>query len=147
MAKRITAAAAAVEDATGTPAPRRRNGLTVVRVAADAPSYYEVTPKVTNAVLALGNNTVAELLGVSRSQPGRWARRQEGISPANEAAILDLDYVLSLLLRTMSARLAAIWLVSPNEHLGGARPVDAFRREGYRRVVEAIRAYAEDAFA
>ncbi|HWL35282.1 MAG TPA: hypothetical protein VNQ77_03740 [Frankiaceae bacterium] len=124
-----------------------RTVLTRVKVSPDAPSVYEVGPKLTNLIHALGNNTVAELLGVSRSQPGRWARGEEGISAENQAAILDLDFVMSLLLRTMSAELAGIWLVSPNAHLSGARPVDAFRIGGHRRVVEAIQAYAEGAFA
>ena len=128
-------------------APARRYGIAEVKIAADAPAVYEVLPKLHNAIHALGNNTVAELLGVSRSQPGRWARREEGISAENQAAILDLDFVLSLLLRTMPSGLAGIWLVSPNAHLGGARPVDAFRLAGYRQVAEAIHAYAEGAYA
>jgi hypothetical protein len=129
------------------PAVVRRPGPSKVKVAADAPAAYDVIPKLANAIHALGNNTVADLVGVSRSQPGRWARRQEGISQDNEAVILDLDFVLSLLLRTMSAELAGVWLVSPNAHLGGARPVDAFRLDGHRRVVDAIQAYAEGAYA
>lgn len=131
---------------TGTGTPRRR-ALSGVKVAADAGDLYDVTPKLVNAIHALGNNTVADLLGVSRSQPGRWARGQEGISPGNEAAILELDFVLSWLLQTMNAEVAAIWLVSPNAHLSGARPVDAFRLAGHRRVVDAIQAYAEGDFS
>lgn len=118
-----------------------------IKVAPDAAEVYEVTPKLVSAIRVLGNNTVADLLGVSRSQPGRWARGREGIAPDNQAAILDLDFVLSVLLRSMSSSLAGIWLVSPNAFLNGARPVDAFRIEGHRRVVEAIQAYAEGAFA
>ena len=125
----------------------RRSGIAQIKVAPDAPAAYDVVPKLATAILALGNNTVADLLGVSRSQPGRWARRQEGIAHANEVAILDLDFVLSLLLRAMSADLAGLWLVSPNAHLGGARPVDAFRVDGHRRVVEALQAYADGAYA
>lgn len=125
----------------------RRAGIAEIKVAPDASTTYDVIPKLANAVKALGNNTVADLLGVSRSQPGRWVRSQEGVSQDNEAAILDLDFVLSLLLRTMSAELAGIWLVSPNAFLGDARPIDALRIEGHRRVVEAIQAYAEGAYA
>lgn len=121
--------------------------IAAVTIAADAAEIYDVTPKLANAVRALGNNTVAALLGVSRSQPGRWVRGQEGISSENQAAILDLDFVLSVLLRTMSSAMAGIWLVSPNAFLNGARPVDVFRLDGHRRVVEAIQAYAEGAFA
>ena len=140
----------AFADAAGTSAAARRPRLAAVgevKVAADATAVYDVTPKLKNAIHTLGNNTVAELLGVSRSQPGRWARGQEGISADNQAAVLALDFVLSLLLRGMSARLAGIWLVSPNAHLDGARPVDAFRLSGHRDVVQAIQAYAEGAYA
>ena len=125
----------------------RRAGIAEIKVAPGAPAAYDVIPKLENAVNALGNNTVADLLGVSRSQPGRWVRGEEGVSQDNEAAILDLDFVLSLLLRTMPAELAGVWLVSPNAFLGDARPVDALRIEGHRRVVEAIQAYAEGAYA
>jgi hypothetical protein len=137
---------AALESAAGSTTPPRAR-VAAVRIAPDSASAYDVHPKLATAILALGSNTVAELLGVSRSQPGRWARGEEGISPGNQAGIIDLDFVLSRLLRTMSARLAGIWLVSPNAHLGGARPVDAFRLAGHRLVVDAIDAYADEAYA
>ncbi len=125
----------------------RRRGPRPIKVAPDAPEGYDVTPKLNTAIHALGNNTVAELLGVSRSQPGRWSRGEEGISADNEAAILDLDYVLSLLFRSMTPSLAGLWLVSPNAHLNGARPVDAFRLAGQRPVADAIQAHLQGAFA
>lgn len=133
------------EPAPVKPAARARLGQ--IKVAREAAGLYDVRPKLANAVRALGNNTVADLLGVSRSQPGRWVRGEEGISGDNQAAILDLDFVLSVLLRTMSPATAGIWLVSPNEFLNGARPVDALRLDGHRHVVDAIQAYAEGAFA
>ena len=137
----------ATATAPGPPRSRTARGAQRVKVASDAPALYEVHPKLATAVEAVGNNTVADLLGVSPSQPGRWVRREEGISPDNQAAIIGLDFVLSLLLRAMSPDLAALWLVSPNAHLNGARPVDAFRLAGHRPVVEAIAAYAEGAYA
>jgi hypothetical protein len=118
-----------------------------IKVAADAGNIYDVLPKLENAIHTLGNNAVADLLDVSRSQPGRWVRGEEGISPGNQEAILDLDFVLSLLLRTMAPTMAGMWLVSPNVFLNGGRPVDVFRIEGHRRVVDAIQAYAEGAYA
>ncbi len=126
---------------------RKRSSLAEVKMSPDASDLYDVVPKLRTLVAALGNNTVANLLGVSRSQPGRWARGQEGISAENEAVILDLDFVMSLVLRAMSPELAGVWLVSPNAHLGGARPVDVLRIEGYRRVADAVQAYAEGAYA
>lgn len=128
-------------------APLRRTGLAEVRVAASAAEAYDVRPKLANAIEALGNNAVADLLGVSRSQPGRWARGEEGISAVNQSAVIELDFVLAKLLQSMPAELAGIWLVSPNTHLGGARPIDVFLIDGHSRVVDAIRAYDEDAYA
>jgi hypothetical protein len=129
-------------------APSRPRGAPrPIKIAPDAPEDYDVTPKLNAAIHALGNNAVADLLGVSRSQPSRWSRGEEGVSPANEAAILDLDYVLSQLLRAMAPSLAGVWLVSPNAHLNGARPVDAFRVAGQRPVSDAINAHLQGAFA
>ncbi len=125
----------------------RRSASRAVKIAPSAPEDYDVTPKLNAAIHTLGNNTVADLLGVSRSQPGRWSRGEEGISPDNQVAILDLDYVLSLLFRAMAPSLAAVWLVSPNAHLNGARPVDAFRVAGQRPVTDAIHAHLQGAFA
>ena len=128
-------------------ASARRGAPRAITIAPDAPENYDVTPKLNVAIHTLGNNTVAYLLGVSRSQPGRWSRGEEGISPDNQAAILDLDYVLSLLLRAMSPSLAESWLVSPNAHLNGARPIDAFRVAGQRPVADAVQAELQGAFA
>lgn len=128
-------------------ASTRRGAPRAIKIAPDAPESYDVTPKLNVAIHTLGNNTVADLLGVSRSQPGRWSRGVEGISPDNQAAILDLDYVLAQLFRAMAPPVAASWLVSPNAHLNGARPVDAFRVAGQRPVTDAIQAHLEGAFA
>ena len=128
-------------------ASARRGVPRTIKVAPDAPDSYDVTPKLNAAIHTLGNNTVADLLGVSRSQPGRWSRGVEGVSPDNQAAILDLDYVLSQLFRAMAPPVAAVWLVSPNAHLNGARPVDAFRVAGQRPVTDAIQAHLQGAFA
>ncbi len=128
-------------------ATARRGAPRRITIAPGAPESYDVTPKLNVAIHTLGNNTVAYLLGVARSQPSRWSRGEEGISPDNQAAILDLDYVLSLLLRTMSPSLAESWLVSPNAHLNGARPVDAFRVAGQRPVADAVHAELQGAFA
>jgi hypothetical protein len=93
-----------------------------------------------------GNNRVAELLGVSRSQPSRWRRGLEGIGSVNRRRLLDLDYVLGRLLQVYPRRQAEIWLTSYNAHLGG-RPVDVLRLRGVVDVIAAIDAEAEGAFA
>lgn len=94
----------------------------------------------------VGNNRVANLLGVSRSQPSRWRARKEGIGPENQRKLIDLDYVFGRLEQLFTPRQAEIWLTSMNAHLG-ARPVDVLRLRGATPVIAAIDAEAEGAFA
>lgn len=95
----------------------------------------------------LGNNRLAEVLGVSRSQPSRWRRGAEGLAEINERAVLDLDYVVARLHQIMTPAVAAIWLESPNAHLGGAVPLEVLRRREVAEVIRAIDAQAEGAYA
>ena len=93
-----------------------------------------------------GNNRVASLLGVSPSQPSRWKKGEERISAKNQRGPLDLDYVMARLLQLFPHEQAEIWLTSHNAHLG-ARPMDVLRLRGAARVVQAIDAEAQDAYA
>ncbi|MGH2451982.1 MAG: antitoxin Xre/MbcA/ParS toxin-binding domain-containing protein [Candidatus Limnocylindria bacterium] len=95
----------------------------------------------------LGSNQVADLLGVSRSQPSRWRSGAEGPAAHNQRALLDLDYVITRLHQLWTPDVAAIWLESPNAHLGGATPLDVLRQRGPTDVVQAIDAEAEGAYA
>lgn len=95
----------------------------------------------------LGNNRVAELLRVNRSQPSRWGSGAEGVAPANVRTMLDLDYVITRLHGVWDPEVAAIWLDSPNAHLGGATPLDTLRTGGTVEVIRAIDAEAEGAYA
>ena len=95
----------------------------------------------------LGNNRVAELLRVNRSQPSRWGSGAEGIAPANVRTMLDLDYVITRLHGVWDPEVAAIWLESPNAHLAGSTPLDTLRRGGTVEVIRAIDAEAEGAYA
>lgn len=95
----------------------------------------------------LGNNRLAEVLGVSRSQPSRWRRGTEGLAEGNERAVLDLDYAVARLHQIMTPAVAAIWLESPNAHLGGAVPLEVLRRREVAEVIRAIDAQAEGAYA
>ncbi|MGH2755127.1 MAG: hypothetical protein ACRDLB_11925 [Actinomycetota bacterium] len=97
-------------------------------------------------VEGFGNNRVAELLDVSRSQPSRWRQGKEKLSPESRRRLLDLDYVLSRLLQVYPMRQAEIWLSSTNAHLG-SRPIDVLRLRGVSPVIEAIDAEAEGAYA
>jgi Protein of unknown function (DUF2384) len=94
----------------------------------------------------LGNNRVASLLAVSRSQPSRWRSGKEGMSSENRRKLIDLDYVFGRLEQLFPPRQAEIWLNSYNAHLGG-RPIDALRLKGASPVIQAIDAEAQGAFA
>jgi len=93
----------------------------------------------------LGNNRVASLLGVTASQPGRWRRGEERISPENQRRIVDLDYVLVRLLQIFPIEQTEIWLTSYNALLA-ARPVDVLRLRGGAAVIEAVDAEAQGAY-
>lgn len=95
----------------------------------------------------LGNNRVAELLRVNRSQPSRWRTGTEGVAPANVRTMLDLDYVITRLHGVWDPEVAVIWLDSPNAHLGGATPLETLRTRGTVEVIQAIDAEAEGAYA
>lgn len=94
----------------------------------------------------LGNNQLASLMGVSRSQPSRWRSGIEGMSPENLRRLIDLDYAFGRLEQLFSPRQAGIWLTSENAHLG-ARPIDVLRVRGVAPVIAAIDAEAEGAIA
>lgn len=117
-----------------------------VEIRPEAVGVYAVEVKVARAIDALGNNALASVLGVSRSQPSRWRSGAEGMSPENRAAVTDLDYVLDRLLQVVPPKVASVWLSSENAFLGG-RPIDVLRRRGPRAVIDAIDALAQDAYA
>ena len=105
-----------------------------------------VHERLDHLVESLGNNRVAELLEVSRSQPTRWRSGKEGISPANERRVTDLEYIIARLLQLFPKDLAETWLTSQNAHLG-ARPVDVLRLRGPAAVIQAVDAEAQGAYA
>lgn len=107
----------------------------------------EVRRRLSWLISVLGNNQVADLLAVSRSQPSRWRRRSEGLAARNQRAVLDLDYVIARLHQLWVPEVAEIWLGSPNAHLGGATPVEVLRRRGAGEVIRAIDAEAQGAHA
>ncbi len=111
------------------------------------PASDDMRRRVTWLIGALGNNRVAELLGVSRSQPSRWKSGDERVAPRNRRAVLDLEYVMARLYELWTPEVAAIWLESSNAHLGGARPADVLRLRGAAEVVDAIDAEDEGAYA
>lgn len=115
-------------------------------VAADAGESFTAAGPVERVIAALGNNTVARILGVSRSQPSRWRKGSEQLSPENRKRVSDLDHVLDRLLLELYPDQAGEWLTSPNAHLGGARPIDVLELRGAAQVLPAIDALAQGAF-
>lgn len=106
----------------------------------------ETVRRAADLVDFLGNNRVAALLQVSRSQPSRWKRRQEGLNPESSRLVLDLDYVLQRFRQVYDDKeVFWIWLNSQNPYLG-TRPIDVIMLRGPQAVMPAIEALAEGAF-
>jgi hypothetical protein len=97
-------------------------------------------------ISVLGNNQVAELLGVNRSQPSRWRSGKEGLATESRRAVLDLDYVIARLHEVWVPEVATIWLTSPNAFLGGGTPVETLKQRGVLDVIAAIDAEAAGAY-
>jgi hypothetical protein len=132
-AKRSTAASARAHKSQ-----RRRSRRGHLRLVAE-------NERLERLIGELGNNRVAELLSVSRSQPSRWRTGKEGIGPENQRKLIDLDYVFGRLEQLYPSRQAQIWLTSHNAYLGG-RPIDVLKLKGALPVIDAIDAEAEGAF-
>lgn len=92
-------------------------------------------------------SAVAELLEVSRSQPGKWRTGAESPSPAASALLIDLDHVIARATLLWPAAVAKRWLVGTEPLLGGARPIDVLRLRGSREVIDALDAVTSGAYA
>lgn len=125
--------------------PRSAPGT--ITLSPNAGAGYSAEGPVTRVVDALGNNVVAEILGVARSQPSRWRSGKERPSPESRKRISDLDHVLDRLLLELHPDQVGLWLTGPNPHLGGARPIDVLELRGAAAVLPAIDALAAGAFA
>ena len=95
---------------------------------------------------ALGNNVTAKLLGVSQDRPGRWVRGIDRPSVANRTQLADLDALVGRLLATFTPEQATLWLEGQDPFLR-ARPIDVFVMEGPARLIDAMKAYEQGAFA
>src|SRR5699024_11031832 len=124
------AGAAAPHDAVspGAPAKRRPSwrrrpaAPPTIRVSPTSGPSYAAAAAAARVIDALGSNTVADLLGVARSQPSRWRSGEEGPSSENRKKLSDLDHVLDRLLAELHPDQAGLWLTGPNPHFTGARP-------------------------
>jgi hypothetical protein len=116
-----------------------------VRAAEHAGAQWHLGDRLDRLALTFGNNRLAELLDVSASQPSRWRRGSEAMSPASQRRLLDLDYVVARLLQLFPMEQAEIWLTSHNAHLG-ARPADVLRLRGAGPVIAAVDAESQGAY-
>jgi hypothetical protein len=92
-------------------------------------------------------SALADILGVSRSQPGKWRDGEEVPGPEASALIIDVDHVLARATLVWEPGVARRWLVGTEPFLGGARPIDVLRQRGSRDVVEALDAVVAGSFA
>ncbi len=111
----------------------------------DAPEYGP-SAMTSRLVSALGNNTVAALLGVNKDRPNRWASGKDVPNEENRIQLADLDALVGHLLSVFTPAQAILWMEGQNPHLN-ARPIDVYRLEGAAPVIEAIRAHEQGAFA
>jgi len=89
---------------------------------------------------------LAEALGVSPAQIGRWIRGQ-GIDPRNAERVDVLELVMASLLRLYPPAAAEPWLFGLNPHLGDRRPIDLVRAGRAEELLEAIAAERAGSFA
>lgn len=99
-------------------------------------------------IRALGSQTrVAELLEVSRSQPGKWSKGEESPSPERARELIDLDHVVARVVSWLGPDMTISWLNGSNSFLDGARPIDVLRVRGSSEVVDALDAEMSGAYA
>ena len=146
--------------ATRKMAPRKLNKATSSRTS--APQFrsnfvlahknplsdlYKPEPQVERLVKILGNNLLADIIGVSRSQPSMWKRNKESLSAESQRRISDLDHVMNRLLMELYPEQATEWLLGSNPHLRNARPADLMVMRGPSSVLPAIDALATGSYA
>ena len=104
--------------------------------------------RATFLIQALGSQSrLAELLEVSRSQPGKWSKGEESPSPAHARELIDLDHVVARVVSWLGPDTTMSWLNGSNAFLDGARPIDVLRERGSSEVVDALDAEMSGAFA
>ena len=89
---------------------------------------------------------LAEALGVSPAQVGRWIRGQ-GVDPQNAERVDVLELVMASLLRLYEPAASELWLFGVNPHLGDRRPIDLVRRGRAQELLSAIAAERAGSFA
>lgn len=94
-----------------------------------------------------GVSKLAEALGVSKSQPGRWRDGTEKPGATAAKNLLDLDHVMGRASLVWAPDVAALWMNSSNAFLEGAKPIDVLITRGPNDVISALDATMSGAFA
>lgn len=123
-----------------TEATLKRRTRTRISGPADDPLSAERTRWLADAVG--GVRSLADLLGVSPSQPSRWARGEERPSARVAPLLIDLEHVLARVRLVWAEPASGVWMTSSNSHLAGARPIDVLTNVGPGPVLEALDAEA-----
>ena len=123
-----------------------RNSIKFIR-GLDALDLYKPELQVVRLVELLGNNLLADLLSVNRSQPSMWKNGKEKLSVENQRKVSDLDHVMNRLLIELYPDQAIQWMQGSNPHLNFARPMDALRVNGPSKVLDAINALSSGSYA
>ena len=82
------------------------------------------------------------MLGVTPSQPSRWAAGSERPGARTAPLLIDLEHVLARVRLFWDGDSALIWMNSANAHLDGARPIDVLNLRGPGPVLAALDAGA-----
>ena len=107
----------------------------------------DATSRLKRVIEALSVNATARLLGADRAQVSPWSSGQESLGREMGRRIVDLDRVLTHILRVFNRDAAAMWLVGSEPLLGGARPIDVLVIEGASPVIRAIDGIAAGDYA
>ena len=124
----------------------RAGKITAISIAA-RPEAYQPSGALSRVVEVLGKSGTARMLGVSKSQPGRWLTGDEGMSADHQSAVIDLDGFVAQVLKVLTPAQSSVWLDSPNSFLGGATPLASFHYLGLSGVLPAIEGQEQGTYA
>ena len=108
---------------------------------------YKPESQVIRLIELLGNNLLADILGVNRSQPSMWKSGKEKLSVESRRKVSDLDHVMNRLLIELYPDRAIQWLQGGNPHINFARPIDVLKANAPSKVVAAIDALSSGSYA
>ncbi|MBZ4521877.1 DUF2384 domain-containing protein [Mycobacterium avium subsp. hominissuis] len=86
----------------------------------------------------LGSAQLAAWVRVNRSQRSRWMTGEERPGPVAAPLLIDLEHVIARARLVWGETAAVTWLVSANNYLDGARPLDVLQLSGPAPVLEAL---------